>query len=98
MDKVRYTEKAPEIDFRRPSHTDFMDTLELAKAKFSGLRTQKLTGDVEIWIKGEIIDTINAVRAHSPEHLQQLVDAKLNEFLGLKSDGEGGVVDASARD
>lgn len=41
-------------DFKRPNHYDFMDSSELKKAKFTGLRHNSITDSAEIWIEGEI--------------------------------------------
>lgn len=46
------SEKDPE--FKRPDHFDFMDFYELRQAKFSGIRSNSMSGEVEIWIEGEI--------------------------------------------
>ena len=42
-------------DFKRPNHPDFMDASELKKAKWSGIRNNSLSGDLECWIDGEIV-------------------------------------------
>ena len=34
-------------DFKRPDHPDFMDSSELKKAKWSGIRNNSLSGDLE---------------------------------------------------
>lgn len=38
---------------KRPDHPDFMDSAELAKIQFSGVRHNLLAQDWEIWILGE---------------------------------------------
>lgn len=45
-------------DFKRPSHTDFMDSSEIRKAEFTGLRHNSLTDTAEIWVLGNIVETI----------------------------------------
>lgn len=47
-------------DFKRPNHPDFMDSSELKKIKFGGLRDNTLTGDKELWIEGEVVKAITA--------------------------------------
>ena len=39
-------------EFRRPTHFDFMDALELKKAGFSGVRFNSISEDMEIWFNG----------------------------------------------
>jgi hypothetical protein len=39
-------------DFKRPNHPDFMDSSELAKLGFTGLRNNSLTNYAEVWIDG----------------------------------------------
>lgn len=46
------SDKDPE--YKRPDHPDFMDFYELRRAKFSGIRANSMSGEVEIWIEGEI--------------------------------------------
>ena len=41
-------------DFKRPNHPDFMDSSELKKKKWSGIRHNSINGDLECWIEGEI--------------------------------------------
>lgn len=41
-------------DFKRPSHPDFMDSTELRKMRFSGIRHNSITDDCEIWVFGYI--------------------------------------------
>ena len=42
-------------EFKRPDHYDFMDTHELAEAKFSGSRHSTITNQVEVWIEGKCL-------------------------------------------
>lgn len=46
-------------DFKRPNHSDFMDSSELRKSKFSGIRHNTLIDSVEIWILGEVRRSIS---------------------------------------
>lgn len=39
-------------DFKRPDHPDFMDSIELSRIGFSGIRSNSLTHYMEIWIDG----------------------------------------------
>jgi len=43
-----------DFDSKRPDHPDFMDHSELKKAGFSGLRSNALSSELEIWVDGEI--------------------------------------------
>lgn len=47
-------------DFKRPNHTDFMDSTELRKMRFSGLRHNSLSDQAEIWVLGHIEATVTA--------------------------------------
>ncbi len=40
-------------DFKRPDHPDFMDSNELTKIHFSGVRHNSLSDYMEFWIEGE---------------------------------------------
>lgn len=40
-------------DFNRPNHADFMDSSELKKIEFSGLRHNSISDCMEIWVLGE---------------------------------------------
>ena len=42
-------------DFKRPNHPDFMDSSELKKKKWSGIRHNTISGDLECWVEGEIV-------------------------------------------
>lgn len=46
-------------DFKRPDHPDFMDSAELRKAKWSGLRHNSLTDEAEIWMLGEVAERVS---------------------------------------
>ena len=60
------SEKDPEG--KRPDHFDFMDFYELRRAKFSGIRSNSVSGEVEIWIEGEIKKTVSKeALAYNPE-------------------------------
>lgn len=48
-----------EPDFKRPNHEDFMDSSELRKAKFSGVRHNAIGNCMEIWILGEVTDSLS---------------------------------------
>jgi len=46
-------------DFKRPNHADFMDSIELKKIEFSGIRHNSIGNCMEIWILGEVTDSIS---------------------------------------
>ena len=50
-----------DFDSKRPDHPDFMDHSELKKARFSGLRSNALSSELEIWVDGEIRKRISAL-------------------------------------
>lgn len=41
-------------DFKRPNHSDFKTSSELAKEEFTGLRHNSITDEMELWIYGNI--------------------------------------------
>lgn len=41
-------------NFVRPNHPDFMDSSELQKIGYSGMRNNSISDEVEIWIDGRI--------------------------------------------
>lgn len=45
-------------DFQRPNHADFMDSSELKKKEFSGLRHNSLSDEAEVWIRGEVVKRV----------------------------------------
>lgn len=49
-----------DFDSKRPDHPDFMDHSELKKERFSGLRANALSSELEVWLDGEIKKTISA--------------------------------------
>ena len=46
--------KHEDFDSKRPDHPDFMTSFELQKTKFSGLRHNSISHELEIWVDGEI--------------------------------------------
>jgi hypothetical protein len=48
-------------DFKRPNHPDFMTSGELKAASFSGMRVNSVSGDMELWVLGEIRKTVSTV-------------------------------------
>lgn len=47
-------------DFKRPNHPDFMDSSELKKIQWSGFRHNSITDCGEIWVLGEVKESISA--------------------------------------
>ena len=77
-----------DFDSKRPDHPDFMTALELEKHGFSGVRTNSLSGDVEIWKFGEIAKIVrkemlethaNAAIANALEDVFLLGDVQIGE-------------------
>lgn len=56
---IRKYKKAESLEFKRPDHPDFMDSSELKKKEFSGVRVNKISNEWEIWTVGEL-------KAHGP--------------------------------
>lgn len=69
-----------EVGAPRPNHPDFMDSSELKKLGFSGLRNNSITQDYEIWIDGEVVKRITlAERTLNPD----IVKIRWEELFGL---------------
>ena len=45
--------------FKRPNHPDFMDSYELQKMKFSGVRQNQIALQWEFWILGKVERTVS---------------------------------------
>lgn len=63
--------KSKEPDFKRPNHADFMDSSELKKIQFSGIRHNSLINTMEIWTLGDL-------RGSMPDHEVMLYPEKFN--------------------
>ena len=46
-------------DFKRPDHPDFMDSSELRKMEFSGVRYNKIGNCMELWVLGEVVKSVS---------------------------------------
>jgi hypothetical protein len=68
-------------DFKRPNHTDFMDSSELAKAKFNGQRHNSITNDWELWIDGEVVRSVTEMQVKLNP---QAINEALESFFGLE--------------
>lgn len=77
-----------DFDSKRPDHPDFMTAFELKKKEFSGVRTNSISGEVEIWKCGEIakivpkemLDThANAAIANALEDVFLLGDVQIGD-------------------
>ena len=79
MNKNFIEEKRLE-DFKRPNHPDFMDSSELKKEKWSGIRNNSLTEDLECWIEGEVVVVSSKLaRSINPNDFEQ----KYAEYFGF---------------
>lgn len=75
------TFKKPTEGFDRPDHPDFMDTQELKKINFSGIRHNSLSEDIEIWVDGTIAKSITKFSRSMDE---RAVRKALEEVFGLE--------------
>ena len=58
--------------FDRPNHADFMDASELRAMKFSGMRHNSISEDIEIWTEGDLRKSISqAERAIRPNAVEE---------------------------
>lgn len=46
-------------DFKRPTHNDFATAKELRERNFSGMRHNSINDSFELWLMGEIKDSIS---------------------------------------
>lgn len=61
-------------DFKRPNHPDFMDSAELKKANFSGIRHNSLTGEAEVWKYGIVVSTVSKKELlYNPNAIQEAI-------------------------
>lgn len=58
---IKQFESADKEEFKRPDHEDFMTAAELSKARFSGVRHNSISQDMECWVEGEIKFSVSAV-------------------------------------
>lgn len=63
--------KTNEPDFKRPTHPDFLDSSELKKIEFTGIRHNSLINAMEIWTLGDL-------RGSIPDHEVLLYPEKFN--------------------
>lgn len=67
-------------DFKRPNHPDFMDSSELKKMKFNGIRSNSVTEDLECWIEGEVVVVSSKLaRSINPQDFEQ----KYADYFGF---------------
>ena len=84
-------QKKHELDFKRPDHPDFMDSSELRKLEFSGVRANKLAQQMEIWILGEVVKSMSMAEVYlCPAKWENLYAEVfcLEEVKQLGADGE----------
>ena len=48
-------ESADKEEFKRPDHKDFMTSTELKETKFSGIRSNSINQDMEMWVAGKLV-------------------------------------------
>lgn len=42
-------------EVKRPDHPDFLDSFELKKLEWSGIRANKIVGRMEVWVLGTML-------------------------------------------
>lgn len=67
-----------EDDYKRPNHRDFMDSTELKKDNFTGMRHNSITDSVEIWVLGEKVRTVTNFELQT--NRRAIVKALSDEF------------------
>lgn len=72
-------------DFKRPNHPDFMTGSELSEMKFSGLRSNSITNDSEIWLEGEVVSRVTVAQlAQDP----MAISKAMEEVFALQGKAE----------
>lgn len=56
---TRSPKKTKTESFKRPNHPDFMDSSELKKIRFSGVRQNQMALQWEFWILGNVERTVS---------------------------------------
>ena len=67
--------------FNRPNHPDFMDSSELRRMEWTGVRQNEISREWEFWIVGEIKERVHETVA-TPEKLKQVH----MDLFGLRGD------------
>ena len=67
-----------DFDSKRSDHPDFMDTNELKKREFSGIRYNSLSEQLEIWRDGEI-----ATQLKQAEDMNALIAIAMEDVFGI---------------
>lgn len=68
-------------NFKRPNHPDFMDSSELAKIEFTGVRHNSLSHYQEMWVLGKKVFELPATEVQTnPEKW----NAMFADFFGCK--------------
>lgn len=65
----------------RPNHPDFMTSSELRKAKFSGMRHNSISNEMEIWIDGVMEKAVSIVEMQNDPYV---LDKAYKEAFGFK--------------
>lgn len=79
---IVFDPRARTESYKRPDHPDFMTSDELKKRGFSGLRSNSISNNIEIWIDGEVRKTLTyGELAVNPMAMSQAYE----EIFGLRS-------------
>lgn len=64
---------------KRPDHPDFMDSSELKKMEFSGVRHNQIGNCMEIWILGAVVDSISVLQMRQhPGMFERMYEDRFN--------------------
>ncbi len=70
---IKQFESADKEEFKRPDHPDFLSSLELKQQKWSGIRSNSITQELEIWALGELRGSMPELVAQNfPERWEAL--------------------------
>ena len=74
--------------FQRPNHPDFMDSSELKRMEWTGVRQNEISREWEFWIVGEIKERVHETVA-TPQKLKQVH----MDLFGLRGDRFDGLTE-----
>lgn len=69
-------------NFKRPLHPDFMTTAELKALPFTGLRQNQIACQVELWIVGEVVDSVSFELMQKDPFAVAKMQAEYGQFKG----------------
>lgn len=78
--KVGDPRKIKTEDYKRSNHNDFATSSELKERKFSGMRMNTISRQWELWVQGEVKETLNAGNGKPTD---EEIEAVFRKVFGL---------------